>query len=81
MLVYRFKPSDRTNHSVALTRDASGANLPADGAPWTAMGSIDLATEKPWINAPVADIETVIGNKGFYVWSISVPAMKRTLGR
>ena len=81
MLVYRFKPSDRANHSVALTSDPGGANLPAEGAPWEAMGTVDLATEKPWINAPVADIETVIGNKGFYVWSISVPAMKRTLGR
>ena len=80
MLVYRFKPNDRANHSVALTNDESGANLPTDGAPWVAMGSVDLASEKPWINAPVADIETVIGSKGYYVWSISVPAMKRRFG-
>ena len=80
MLVYRFKPSDRAIHKVALTSDESGANLPADGAPWAAMGSVDLAAEKPWINAPVADIEKTIAAKGCYVWSIAVPAMKRKFG-
>ena len=80
MQVYRFKPNDRTNHSVALTRDASGTNLPADGAPWVAMGSLDLAAEKPWINASVADIEMAIASKGFYVWSVAVPKMKRKFG-
>ena len=76
MLVYRFKPSDRANHKVALTQQESGSNLPSDGAPWVSMGSVDLAAEKPWINAPVADIEKTIAAKGYYVWSIAVPAMK-----
>ena len=55
-----------------------GASKPA--TPWQAMGAIDLATEKPWINAPVADMETIIAGKGYYVSSIAMSMMKRKFG-
>lgn len=76
MLVYRFKPQDRSSHRVALTIDASGANLPADGAPWQQIGQVDLSAANPWVKAPVAEIEQALSTTGCFVWSVSVPNMK-----
>ncbi len=76
MMVYRFKPHDRTNHRVALTTDNTGANLPKDGAPWDSIGEVDLATATPWVNAPVAEIEKALDKVGYFIWFITLPELK-----
>ncbi len=81
MVVYRFKPRDRTNHRVALTSDESGANLPPDDAPWKAIGQVDLATAAPWVNVPVAEIEQALSKVGYFIWSIKVPELKTRFQR
>ena len=81
MVVYRFKPHDRANHRVALTTDRSGANLPRDGAPWEAIGQVDLASATPWVNVPVAEIEKALGKVGYFIWSITVPELKTRFQR
>ena len=81
MVVYRFKPRDRADHRVALTTDEGGANLPRDGAPWEAIGQVDLATATPWVNVPVAEIETALTKVGYFIWSITVPELKTRFRR
>ncbi len=73
MLVYRFKPAERADHRVALSIIEAGDNLPADGAPWQAIGRFDLAAEDPWIKAPRTDIEAALNARGYFMWSIGVP--------
>lgn len=77
MVVYRFKPHGPMARRVALTTDATGKNLPADGAPWHPIGEIDLATTAPWVNAPVAEIEETLTKSGYFIWAISAPVMKK----
>ena len=73
MLVYRFKPAERADQRVALTRSETGDNLPPDGAPWQAIGRFDLDASDPWIKAPRADIEAALAGRGYFLWSIGVP--------
>lgn len=76
MLIYRFKPKARADLRVALTSDETGQILPKDGAPWQAIGQVDLSANAPWINVPVADIEATIESNGYFIWSISIPTFK-----
>ena len=73
MVVYRFKPVTRTDQRVALTTDASGKNLPGDGAPWQAIGELDLEASDPWVKTSKAEIEEALARTGFFLWTISVP--------
>ena len=76
MMVYRFKPAERADQRVALSIDEAGKNLPGDGAPWQAIGQVDLDAADPWIKAPKADIEAALKARGFFLWGITLP--KRT---
>ena len=81
MLVYRFKPAERADHRVALTLSATGDNLPADGAPWQAIGEFDLAASDPWIKAPRADIAAALKVRGVFLWGITLPGAPERFGR
>ena len=76
MLAFRFKPAQRDDHRVALTLDEGGTNLPGDGAPWQAIGQIDLDVADPWIKAPKMEIEAALKTHGVFIWAINVPKLQ-----
>ncbi len=80
MMVYRFKPAARADHRIALSTDAAGTNLPDDGAPWQAIGQLDLDAADPWIKAPRADIEAALKTRGFFLWGITLPKQASRFG-
>jgi hypothetical protein len=72
MLLYKFGAG--VGARVALTKDKTGSNLPADGGPWKALGTprIDTSTsDGPPIGADYASIIGSVEKRGFFVFPTS----------
>jgi hypothetical protein len=70
MLLYKFGAG--VGSRVVLTKDKTGSNLPADGRPWKALGTVDTSTsDGPHIGADYADIIAAVEKHGLFVFPTS----------
>jgi hypothetical protein len=66
MLLYKFKAA--IPWRVALTKDETGENLPAEGAPWRADGSMELEGDTKFMGVPLNEVLGTIQRNGYFVW-------------
>ena len=53
----------------ALTIDRTGRTLPADGAPWRAIGRMPIAAEDyPRTGASIEQVVSEVERNGYFVW-------------
>ena len=53
---------------VALTKDETGENLPAEGAPWRPDGSVQLESDTKFMGVPLNEVLGTIQRNGYFVW-------------
>ena len=66
MLLYKFNAA--IPWRVALSKDESGENLPAEGAPWRADGSVQLESGTTFMGVPLNEVLGTIERNGYFVW-------------
>lgn len=72
MKLHKFKPHPAKGRRAALTSDPTGSNLPADGAPWQPLGTVEVNRGDPSRIAASSDaIIDAIESQGYYVWPIT----------
>src|SRR5262245_7539009 len=66
MLLYKFNAA--IPWRVALSKDESGENLPDEGAPWRADGSVQLESGTTFMGVPLNEVLGTIERNGYFVW-------------